>query len=44
LLKYKTVLGKLAVRIGTLRGPDLARGLDVGDRWITQLQKLWTLL
>jgi len=33
LLKYKTVLGKLAGRIGTFPGPDLARGPDFGDRW-----------
>jgi len=35
LLKYKTVQGKLAGRIGTLRGPDLARGPDFRDRWFT---------
>jgi len=32
LLKYKAVLGKLAGRIGTLSGPDLARDPDFGDR------------
>ena len=31
-LKYNTVLGKLAGRIGTLRGPDLALGPVFGDR------------
>jgi len=34
LLQYKTFLGKLAGRIGHLRGPDLARGPDFGDRWL----------
>jgi len=33
MLKYQTFLEKLAGRIGTLRGPVLARGPEFGDRW-----------
>jgi len=32
LLKYKTILGKLAGRIGTLRRSNLASEPDFGDR------------
>jgi len=36
LLKHEAVLGKLAGRIGTLRGPDLARGPGFEDRCTTR--------
>ena len=45
MLKYRTFLEKLAGRIGTFRGPVLARGPEFGDRCNTRIELaviLWT--